>query len=342
MIEKELGVRLAVADLVTHSSIARLAGLLEGKTTTRNSPVIQLCQREGAPNIFLFHPVGGSVFCYSDLARLLSEKYTVYAVEAAGFSTERNALNTELQSVESLAEYYLGEILKVATGSIIFGGWSFGGLVAYEVACHYAAMGHAPGPVIILDSVMDNTRARQVAAKDDVELLKVILQGSLNFDEHKLRALSREEKLRYFVECGEKTGVLPGGFSAVQMDNLLQTYRCNAVAAARYERPTPSDCKILFVRALDFSSNSYIVLDDDYQGWSRVLKKENITLRWTEGTHQSMPERKRPFLPLRIRSFFGSSLITAEACGRAAFGGARKIALVIGQAHKEDQSIPEE
>jgi hypothetical protein len=135
---------------------------------------------------------------------------------------------------------------------------------------------------------MDNTRARQVAAKDDVELLKVILQDSLNFDEHKLRALSREDKLRYLVECGEKTGRLPNGFSAVQMDNLLQTYRCNAVAAARYERPTPSDCKILFVRALDFSSNSYIVLDDDYQGWSRVLKKENITLRWTEGTHQSM------------------------------------------------------
>ena len=29
-------------------------------------------------------------------------------------------------------------------------------------------------------------------------------------------------------------------------------------------------------------------MDDDYQGWSHFLKKENIALRWTEGTHESM------------------------------------------------------
>lgn len=288
MIEREMDVRLAVADLVTHSTIAQLAGLLAGKTGARDSPVIRLSQCAGGKNIFLFHPVGGSVFCYGDLARLLGEKYTVYAVEAAGFSTEKNALNTELQRVEGLAEYYLDEILKVESGNIIFGGWSFGGLVAYEAACRYAAQGHAPEPVIILDSVADNTRARQVAAKDDVDMLKIILRDALTVDERKLRGLPREEKLRYLVECGEKSGLLPSGFSPVQMDNLLQTYRCNAVAAARYERPTPSDHEMLFVRALDFSDNSYIVLDDDYQGWSRSLKKENITLRWAEGTHESM------------------------------------------------------
>jgi thioesterase domain-containing protein len=30
------------------------------------------------------------------------------------------------------------------------------------------------------------------------------------------------------------------------------------------------------------------VPDDDHQGWSRFLRPENITLRWTEGTHESM------------------------------------------------------
>ena len=29
-------------------------------------------------------------------------------------------------------------------------------------------------------------------------------------------------------------------------------------------------------------------MDDDYQGWSRFLKAENIALRWTQGTHESM------------------------------------------------------
>ena len=288
MIEKEMNVHVAVNELLTHSSIAQLAELLAGKTEKRESPVIRLCHCPGGKNLFLFHPVGGSVFCYSDLARHLAHKYTVYAVEAAGFSQKRSSITTELHTVESLSEYYLDEILKVESQNIIFGGWSFGGLLAYETACRHAALGHGLGPVVILDSVADNARAKQMAAKDDIELLQTILQEGLAFDPDKLRVMPREQQLAYLVECGETSGLLPAGFSAVQMDNLLLTYRGNALAAARYERPTPSDCRVLLVRALDFANNPQILMDDDYQGWSRFLKAENIALRWTQGTHESM------------------------------------------------------
>ena len=127
-----------------------------------------------------------------------------------------------------------------------------------------------------------------MALKDDIELLQTILQEGLAFDPQKLRTMPREQQLAYLVECGEKSGLLPAGFSAVQMDNLLLTYRGNALAAARYERPTPSDCNVLLVRALDFANNPQILLNDDYQGWNRFLSKDNIALRWTEGTHETM------------------------------------------------------
>jgi thioesterase domain-containing protein/acyl carrier protein len=288
LMEKELGVHVAVSELVSHSSIAELAALVEGKAEKRRSPVLRLCSRPGGKNLFLFHPVGGSVFCYSDLARHLSGHFSVYAVEAAGFSPERVPLNTELPRVESLAAYYLDEILNVTDENIVFGGWSFGGLLAYEAACRYAALGGRPEPVVILDSVADNSRARQMAAQDDVELLQTLLKDSFSFDPQKLRALPRAEQLAYLVACGETSGLLPTGFSAVQMDNLLQTYRGNAIAAARYARPTPSDSKILFLRARDFAANPQIVLNDVYQGWGRFLKEENIALRWTDGTHETM------------------------------------------------------
>lgn len=288
MIEKELRVHIAVNELMAHSSIARLAELVEGKAGVRNSPIIKLCQSEGGKNIFLFHPVGGGVFCYSDLARLLDGRYTLYAVEPAGFQAEKTVLNTELYSVQDLAAIYLDEILKVATENIVFGGWSFGGLLAYEAACQYAARGGDPGPVLILDTVLDNTRAKQLAAKDDVELLKNQLAEALAFDVEKLRAMNRAERMAYLVECGEKAGLLPPNFSPAHMENLLQTYRLNAIAAARYDNPAPSDLRILYIRALDFASNPYTDFDDQYQGWSRFLPEKNITLRWTAGTHQSM------------------------------------------------------
>lgn len=288
MIESEMQMHVSVKELFAHPSIASLSGFFAGKSCTSEGPVIKLCHCEGGKELFLFHPVGGSVFCYSELASHLSHKYSVYAVEASGFSKEKTALNTELHRVRDLAAYYLGEIMKVCGDNIILGGWSFGGLLAYEAACHYERMGHKAGAVLILDSVADNTKAKVVAAKDDVAMLKSLMQDTLAFDEAVLRSLPREEKLAYLVSCGEKTGVLPVGFSSVQMDNLLQTYRSNAIAAARYANPTPSDAHILLVRALDHAGNALTVPNDKYQGWSRFLKEENITLVWTEGTHENM------------------------------------------------------
>jgi len=288
MIEKELKLNITLTELFSHPTISLLSKFFAGKATVKNSPVIKLCHCEGAKNIFLFHPVGGSVFCYSELANLLNHSYSVFAVEAAGFSPERTALNTELHRVEDLAEYYLNEILKVESEDIIFGGWSFGGLLAYEAACKYEKMGNKSGAILILDSVADNSKAKQVAGKDEVDMLKSVLQEALAFDEDKLRSYSREEKLDYLIECGEKIGLLPFGFSSVQMDNLLQTYRINAIAAARYEKPTCSKKKILLVRALEISESSRTFINDKFQGWTQFLKEENISLKWTEGTHETM------------------------------------------------------
>jgi amino acid adenylation domain-containing protein len=288
MIEKELGARVPVNELFTHSSIARLAAFLAGRTAAQEGPVINLCRREGARALFLFHPTGGSVFCYRDLAAALSGAFTMYAVEAAGFQAERNMLNTELCSVQDLARYYLEEILKHETDGVVFGGWSFGGLLAYEAACQYAAMGYQPEKLIILDTVADNSKVRRLAAEDNIGLIKGMLGDGLDLDDDLLRALPYREKLTYLVDRAQCKGILPAGFTTAQMDSLLRTYRGNAIAAARYDRPTPSDMRVLLVRALDFTGNPQIIPDDDSQGWSRFLKRENITIKWTEGTHESM------------------------------------------------------
>ena len=288
LIEKELGFNLTLSELFVRPTIGGLSELFEGKSVKDNSPVIKLCHCEGGKNLFLFHPVGGSVFCYSELANLLSRTFTVYAVEAAGFSPERTALNTELHRVEDLAAYYLDEILKVESENIIFGGWSFGGLLAYEAACRYEQIQGECGPVLILDSVADNSKAKSVVAKDDVGMLKSLLEELMVFDENHLRSLSREDRLNYLVQCAEECGLLPVGFSSVQMENLLQTYRSNAVAAARYESPTRSDKAILLIRAMEVSESTRHFIHDKYLGWSAFLDEGKISLKWTEGSHETM------------------------------------------------------
>jgi Non-ribosomal peptide synthetase modules and related proteins len=62
---------------------------------------------------------------------------------------------------------------------------------ARYLAAAIGVMGNKPEPVIILDSVADNSRAKQMAAKDDIELLQTILQQGLAFDPEKLRVMTR-------------------------------------------------------------------------------------------------------------------------------------------------------
>lgn len=288
-IEKELGLSLSLSELFTHPTIGKLSALFANRSVSQQGPVIPLARLDGAPQLFLFHPIGGSVFCYSELAALLGAKLSVFAVEAAGFSPERSRLNTELHRVEDLAEYYLEEILKFSSGPIILGGWSFGGLVAYEAACRYEKVCRQRcGPVLILDSLASNSKAKAVIAKDDVDMLKDILDGLIPFDEDELRRLEEKDRLRYLVDCGAKCSLLPPGFSETQMENLLRTYHGNMVAAARYSSPTRSNKEIFLLRAMEISKSTKDHIRDPYLGWSSIVPEDKITLRWTEGSHETM------------------------------------------------------
>ncbi|MFI7322852.1 thioesterase domain-containing protein [Streptomyces venezuelae] len=108
--------------------------------------------REGAPGrtdpIVLVHPIGGGVFCYGPLARLLDGPRPVWAV-AADTSPSADGGRT----VAGLAEHYL-ELLagRGVRRPGLLGGWSFGGLVAHEMARRHPAAQQRPVPVALVDS----------------------------------------------------------------------------------------------------------------------------------------------------------------------------------------------
>jgi pimeloyl-ACP methyl ester carboxylesterase len=73
----------------------------------------------------------------------------VYALKHQGGDGERIPLNT----VEAIAERYLADLRSaVPSGPVILCGYSFGGVVAYEMAQRLAAIGERPPLVIVIDS----------------------------------------------------------------------------------------------------------------------------------------------------------------------------------------------
>ena len=96
--------------------------------------------------VVLFHPIGGGVFCYAELARLLDGPRAVLGIAA---DESRGGLAT----VEETARDHLALLAAAGHRPAVLAGWSFGGLLAYQAARTLAATGGTPPPVVLIDSM---------------------------------------------------------------------------------------------------------------------------------------------------------------------------------------------
>lgn len=136
-IEENFGQRLPLASLFEHGTVANLAKLIRREESVEaSSPLI--CIKSGMPdnNVFFVHPAGGNVLCYYELARNLGNDFTFYGLQA---TTAANDNNGSSPSIAAMARKYVDSVLTLEADSLpIFGGWSMGALVAFEMACLYA------------------------------------------------------------------------------------------------------------------------------------------------------------------------------------------------------------
>jgi amino acid adenylation domain-containing protein len=99
---------------------------------------------------FCVHGGGGGVFFVRDIANHVPEDRPVYGLQAAGFSTGTPGV---YRPVEEIAARYLAEIRDVQpNGPYLFGGLSFGGIVAYEMAQQLRARGEETALLALLDT----------------------------------------------------------------------------------------------------------------------------------------------------------------------------------------------
>jgi amino acid adenylation domain-containing protein len=157
-IERAFGRKLSVADLIASPTVAEQARLLRGRDQDCARPSDEprlVCLRKGTETerdapLFLMHPVGGDVSCYLALARGLTTDTAVYGVQAADTHTE-NSL-PEATDLAACAATYLRVLRSVqANGPYRLGGWSLGGLLAFEMARQLLEAGEQVAPLLMID-----------------------------------------------------------------------------------------------------------------------------------------------------------------------------------------------
>jgi thioesterase domain-containing protein len=107
-------------------------------------------QAEGsAPPLFFVHGLGGTVLRFHELARRLRPDQPFYGIQAPGL----NGKEAFLRSVDEMADYYLDQICGVQPeGPYFLGGYSFGGLVALEMARRLVESGQVVGLLALVDT----------------------------------------------------------------------------------------------------------------------------------------------------------------------------------------------
>ena len=148
-LSQQLGQPVPLSALLEGRTVAGLAGRIARAAPW--SPLVDL--QRGGPGTpwVLVHPAGGGVLCYQDLAATLARAGggPVYGLQAPGLAGEQPALD----SIEAFATLYLGALRRRQPhGPYRLGGWSSGGVIAFEMARQLEQQGETVQPVLMLDT----------------------------------------------------------------------------------------------------------------------------------------------------------------------------------------------
>ncbi|KAG6872570.1 hypothetical protein C0995_008721 [Termitomyces sp. Mi166 len=108
-----------------------------------NPVPIQSSNSERLP-LFLIHDGSGLVNYYK---RLFSLDRQIWAIHNPNFATSQ-----PWNSISQMARTYAKLIADLSTGPVIVGGWSFGGVAAYEVARHLELLGRTTQGILLIDA----------------------------------------------------------------------------------------------------------------------------------------------------------------------------------------------
>jgi acyl transferase domain-containing protein/thioesterase domain-containing protein/acyl carrier protein len=148
-IRQELGREVPAHAAFRGSTVERMARALDRRADPApSSPLVAIQPGGSRPPLFFVHPAAGIVFPYFALARELGPDQPFYGLQARGL----DGLEPPDRTIEEMATTYVAAIRAVQPrGPYFLGGFSFGCLVAFEMAQQLRRAGETLGLVALVD-----------------------------------------------------------------------------------------------------------------------------------------------------------------------------------------------
>jgi amino acid adenylation domain-containing protein len=319
-IQQTFGQRLPLSALFHSPTVEQQARLLRHEIGMQpGSPLIAIQPSGDGHPFFCVHPAGGNVLCYAELARSLRPARPFFGLEAAGLGQDE----TIATSIEEIAAHYLDQLCAVQReGPYFLGGWSFGGVVAFELAQQLRRKGQS----VALLAVFDTSLPRPLSeARVEVDLhgrrllrfvrfLELFYGRSLDLSGTEFDGLSYADQLELVVARARTADLLPPGFEIEQVRRLYRVFIANLEAFRAY-KPQVYPGRITLFRAT--ASLSADVADPEFDRRDRTLGWEALSARPVEvidvpGNHMTLLSRPNVAV---LAEQLSRSLERAEAAG---------------------------
>ena len=245
-IKQTTGKTLPLAALLQAPTIEQLAAVLREGFSHHWSSLVAVQPDGSKPPFFMVHGVGGNVVGFIELARHMKPDYPFYGLQSQGLDGKQPLLTT----IEAMAAHYLEEMRTVQPkGPYHIGGFSLGGVVAYEMARQLAERGEEVGLLVLFDTYATNPK--KYGVKD---------------------FLRNPSKIKWAEIPGEIRRKIRRTMLAWRLpEELAKIMRTNGQALTHY-RPEPYAGKAYLLRA----EESWLVKDDPYAQWRELTGELEI------------------------------------------------------------------
>jgi amino acid adenylation domain-containing protein len=148
-IHKSFNQKLTLSTILQASTIEQLAKAISQKEYLPDSSYLVPIQPHGSKiPFFCIHGAQGEVLFLKSLANHLSWDQPFYAIRSPG----QNGETAPLTCIKEMAKLYIKEIKTIQPqGPYLLGGYSFGGLVAFEMARQFKEQGQEVSLLALLD-----------------------------------------------------------------------------------------------------------------------------------------------------------------------------------------------
>jgi len=285
-IENKTGKRIPLSALFQHSTVEKFAKLLNVDNEISFDYLVPIKPKGNKIPFFMVHGAGLNILNFAHVINHFDENQPVYGFQGIG----PNGYDNWFKSIEEMATCYIDSMLKVnPDGPYAIAGFSFGGIVAFEMARQLKEQGKTVSIITLLDTYVDSSyyaspsQKRLIRYKDRTRRRLDFLKEMLtSWKSLKFRANTKKEYVlkKYFglnENITEQEAVALEQFkkASSMVDKIVDRYQLK-----------PQDLEVELFRAKDDENYK---LDPTHLGWKKAASK-GVNIHNITGNHLGIVE----------------------------------------------------